>query len=219
MRVLDSGILGALALWLATGSGLSAAPARPCAASALAFARSSDRAHPRLGGCETTRREYGWPPARDSLALAALEELLVPGPASRTGPACRRLGVEAPLFVTIGAVDPPPDSLWASLARQVSAALDGARVRTAERTLLGHTTGPCFPPYHLDIRACGDSAAVGAFLKALPGAAWQGFAVAGEAREREFLLTAGTSLQSPSVTLGLRRGAARPDQERPPGAE
>jgi hypothetical protein len=142
-------------------------------------------------------------PVRDSLALAAVDELLSPGPAGQSGSACRLLSVDTPLFAQLGAVDPPADSVWCAAAARLGDLAESLGVRLAERSLLGHTTGPCFPPYHVDLRACGDSAAVAAFLEILPRAGWPGFRVAAAGAARTLLLSAGTSLQSPEVSLGL----------------
>jgi hypothetical protein len=161
----------------------------------------------RLGGCQTTQRDYGLPGCADSLAVLAVDELLAPGVGPRTGPACRALAVDTPLFLQIGAIDPPADTLWVGLSRALCERIEAAQLRLASRTLLSHTTGTCFPPYHVDLRACGDSARVAAFLRDLPGAAWPGFTRAGARAQREVFISAGVSLQGMTVAVDLRRDA------------
>lgn len=161
----------------------------------------------RLGGCQTTQRAYGLTGFADSLATLAIEELLAPGVGSRTGPACRALAVDTPLFLEIGAIDPPADTLWVRLSRALSERVEAAQLRLASRALLSHTTGTCFPPYHVDLRACGDSAHVAAFLRDLPDAVWPGFTRAGERTQREVFISAGVSLQGMTVAVDLRRDA------------
>lgn len=183
---------------------LAGAPARTGTA-----AEVSDDAGSRLGGCRTTWRAYGLPAQSDSLALKALGEILRGGSggggacAERGGPACRRLGVDTPLFIQVGALDLPADSVWVSAVRTVGVLLERTGVRLAERTLLGLTSGPCFPPHHVDLRACGDSLAVAAFLDALPREPWPGCRPAKPGARRDLLLSAGTSLSSPSVAFAL----------------
>jgi hypothetical protein len=175
-----------------------------CACAGLAATGESPR---RLGGCQTTQRVYGLPACTDSLAMLAIDELLAPGVGPRTGPACRALAVDTPLFLQVGAIDPPADTLWVELSRALSARVEAAQLRLASRTLLSHTTGTCFPPYHVDLRACGDSAQVAAFLRDLPDAAWPGFTRAGVRAQREVFISAGVSLQGMAVAIDLRRDA------------
>lgn len=175
-----------------------------CACAGLAATGDPPR---RLGGCQTTQRAYGLPACADSLALLAVDELLAPGAGPRSGPACRALAVDTPLFLQIGAVDPPADTLWARLSRALSARIEAAHLRLAARTLLSHTTGTCFPPYHVDLRACGDSARVAAFLRDLPDAAWPGFTRVEARAQREVFISAGVSLQGMTAAVDLCRSA------------
>jgi hypothetical protein len=159
----------------------------------------------RLGGCQTTRRAYGLPEATDSLAAGAVDELLAPGEGPKPGPFCRALGADTPLFVEIGAVDSLADQVWAGLAGAATSRIAECELHLAERTLLGHTTGPCFPPYHVELRACGDSASVAAFLETLGAVSWPALTGAQKPSEREIFVEAGTSLQFMPYRVDLRR--------------
>lgn len=157
-----------------------------------------------VGGCKTTERVYGVPALQDSLARAALDELMAPGVGPKTGAACRRLGVDAPLFVRLGAVNPVADSLWESVAERVTDRLCQAGCRIAGRSLLRHTTGTCFPPYHVDFDAVGDSAQVAGFLHQLTRGPWGPLEVTSHREERVLFLTAGCSLSVMDVVVDLR---------------
>jgi len=159
---------------------------------------------PRMGGCQTREMAYGLPAARDSLAAAAVEELLAPGMGPKVGEACRQLGVDAPLFVKIGAVELHADSQWVALASQLTAAIKHAGIRIAERSQLAHTTGTCFPPYHIDFRACGDSASVGRFLAGLARLEWEGFQPTDDRRTRRYFVSAGWSLAGTDAIVDLK---------------
>lgn len=158
----------------------------------------------RLGGCQTTAHDFGLPAVADSLVLSALGELMAPGMGPKTGPHCRQLGADTPLFAQIGAVDSLPNEAWVDIAGQLTAQLETGGVRIGERSQLRHTTGPCFPPYHVDFRGVADSASVAAFLSALPRIAWDGFVATAERSERRFFITAGMSLQQMDIVVDLR---------------
>ncbi len=159
---------------------------------------------PRLGGCQTRELAYGLPAISDSLAAAAVEELLAPGKGPKTGAACRQLEVDALLFVKIGAVERQTDEQWIALAKQLTVALEQAGIRIAGRSQLAHTTGTCFPPYHIDFQACGDSVSVGRCLAGLPKAEWEGFQPTDERRIRRFFVSAGRSLASTDAIVDLK---------------
>jgi hypothetical protein len=176
----------------------------PAAALLVACAAACAQPPQTVGGCRTTEREYGLPARADSLALLALGELTAPGMGEKTGPAARRLGADTPLFITIGAVDPLADTLWARAAERLDSLLAGRGMRLAARSGLRHTTGPCFPPYHVDLRAVSDSARVDGFRRALPLASWGPLAVTAERARRVMFVTAGASLQSMDTVVDLR---------------
>lgn len=157
-----------------------------------------------LGGCQTTEREYGLPVLCDTLAAAAVSELMAPGMGSKVGEACRKIGVEIPMFVQIGAVDSLRDETWRAISQQITARLAASNVHLAERTLLRRTTGPCFPRHHIDFQACGDSSSVRCFLADLTEVPWEGFELTPNRRERTLFVTAGTSLQLMETTVDLR---------------
>jgi hypothetical protein len=136
--------------------------------------------------------------------MAAKAELVAPGRGPKTGPACRALGVDTPLYAQVGALDSLADETWRSIATQVTARMAAAGVHLAERTGLQHTTGTCFPPYHVDFRACADSSAARLFLKELTSSAWEGFTATGNRRERRLFVTAGLSLQLLDTTVDLK---------------
>ncbi|MCK4411920.1 MAG: hypothetical protein KAY32_00115 [Candidatus Eisenbacteria sp.] len=164
---------------------------------------------PRVGGCRTVERAYGLPALTDSVAHAATQELLAPGAPERERPLCRALGVTTPLFVQVGAVDSLDDRLWASVAGRIGEKLAADGVHLAMRSGLRHTTGPCFPPFHVDLRACGDSASVAVFLDELDGLAWEGLLPADDHGERVLFVSAGTSLQLMDHVVHLRRYGQR----------
>jgi len=172
-----------------------------CTASGSATKRE---ARPLLGGCRTSEHEYGLEAYTDTAAVAALEELIAPGTGPKAGAACRRLGVDAPFFVRLGAIDSVSAPRWATLARQVTTALGASGVHIAERSLLRHTVGPCFPPYHIDFRTCGPAGAVADVLEAWPNREWQGFVRAASRGERLVWISAGTSLQRIATVVELR---------------
>ncbi len=157
----------------------------------------------RLGGCQTTVQSSGLPALSDSLATAAVAELLTPGSGPRRGPACRSLGVELPVFAQIGALDSLNDETWRAISEQLTQRIADAGLRLAERSALRLTTGTCFPPYHVDFRACADSAAAGRFLADLGDVAWDGFAFAEDRRTRRLFVIAGLSMQLMSTAVNL----------------
>ncbi|MBD3236855.1 MAG: hypothetical protein GF330_09135 [Candidatus Eisenbacteria bacterium] len=157
----------------------------------------------RLGGCETRERAYGLAAMRDSVALAALAELMAPGMGPKSGPHARALGADSPFFAQAGAVDSLPDGDWVAIAEALTARIATYGIHLAERSLLRHTTGPCFPPHHIDFRGVADSAAAQSFLADLPQMAWEGFAPAARRSERRLLITAGLSLQQMDVAVDL----------------
>jgi hypothetical protein len=142
----------------------------------------------RVGGCQTSEREYGLAAAFDSAAVAAVEELNAPGEGPKAGPACKRLGVDAPLFAQIGSVDPLEDAQWVAAAKVLGARMDSCGLVLAERSLLRHTTGPCFPPYHIDLRACGREAEVARFLEQLAAGSWGAFTPTSDRGQRRLLI-------------------------------
>ena len=170
-------------------------------AGCLAAGAADPPAPRKLGGCHTEAQPYGLKAIEDSLAQAAVAELLAPG--GGPGAACARLGVDTPLFLQIGAIAPLPAIAWRATALSLSERLRAAGLHLAQRSLLRHTTGPCFPPYHVDLRACGTADAVAAWLAALPDEPWPG-AEPAERRARDLFLTAGRSLQASDATLDLR---------------
>jgi hypothetical protein len=175
------------------------------AAAGCAPGRAARAQEPRaIGGCRTVEVRYGLSAWGDSAAVRALQELIAPGAGERVGPACRDLGVDAPLFARVGAVDPPADTLWAHAVRRVGEIMDSSGLRLASRSLLRHTTGTCFPPYHVDLEAVGDTAQVRGFLERLSTARWDPWVVAPERRERRLMVTAGMGLQSMDTVVDLR---------------
>ncbi len=68
------------------------------------------------------------------------------------------------------------------------------RLRLAERSRLRHTIGPCFPPYHIDLRAVGSVVAVARFRDNLTEQKWKGFLPARTRGERSLFIAAGTNL-------------------------
>jgi hypothetical protein len=176
----------------------------PAAALLAACAAACAQPPQMVGGCRTTEREYGLPACADSLALLALGELTAPGMGEKSGPAARRLGVDTPLFITIGAVDPVADTLWVRAAQSLDGLLARGGVRLAARSGVRLSTGPCVPPYHVDLRAVSDSARVVDFRRALALAPWGPLAVTPERALRVMFVTAGTSLQSEDTVVDLR---------------
>jgi hypothetical protein len=164
-----------------------------CAAAAADSPCSGDAQ--RVGGCRTSAREYGLPSFTDSLGVAAIRGLLTPSTAPRAGEACLLPPGTAPLFAQLGAVDHVADSLWRAMAEQVTVRLRESGLALAQRSALLHTTGPCFPPLHIDFQAYGDSARVIGFLDSLRVSTWTGFEIAAERRRRDLFLAAGMSLQ------------------------
>jgi hypothetical protein len=158
----------------------------------------------RLGGCRTVERELGTRASPDTLAVGALAELTAPGMGPKAGPICRRLGVDAPLFVSIGAVDEQPDSTWMRVADQVGDRMRGGGLHMASRSPLRHTTGTCFPPYHIDFEAVGDSARVGGFLARMARASWEPLIVAERRQERVIFIAAGLNRQSMDTVVDLK---------------
>lgn len=158
-----------------------------------------------VGGCQTSEREYGLPTLADSLAQAALGELMGPSVARHEeSPEIRALGIDTPFFAQIGAVVPPPDSAWIALASQLTKEISDHGLRIAQRSLLRHTTGTCFPPYHVDLQAVGDSAAAASFLSDLPKMIWQGFVPTQNRSERIFFIAAGTSMELMNAVVDLK---------------
>jgi hypothetical protein len=172
----------------------------------LAWAVAGAQTPSRIGGCRTTERDFGPPGAArvDSAAALALDELTAPGPDSKVGPACRRLGVDTPLFVSLGAVDPIADTLWTRAVERVDSLLRRSGAHRIAISPLRHTTGPCFPPYHVEMPAVGDSASVAAFLRGLPMAPWGPFVATPERGARILFVSAGTSRQSMDTVVDLR---------------
>lgn len=168
-------------------------------------APSSARAtQARLGGCETTEAEYGLAALADSVALGAVDELLSPGEGPKTGPHCKRLKADAALFLKIGAVQQGVPEHWALLARQVTECLEEFDLHLAERSLLRHTTGTCFPPYHVDFRLVGAAGAVEELLDQLSTLEWEGFVQVQDRWSRTHFLSAGRSLQLTGVVVDLQ---------------
>jgi hypothetical protein len=172
---------------------------------ALLAAACAGKGQPaRVGGCDTTERDYGLPVLADSAAGAALAELTAPGSGSKIGPVCRALGVDTPLFAQVGSVAPLADEEWRAAVQVLCARLDSAGVRIAERSLLRHTVGPCFPPYHVDLRGCGTTAGVATFLDSLAVGPWTPYAVTSERRGRRLFVAAGRELSLMNVAVDLR---------------
>lgn len=157
-----------------------------------------------VGGCRTVEREFGLPAWRDSVAVRALTELTAPGTGPKTGPACERLHVDAPLFVTLGAVSEPDDSLWVQAASQVFARMRHCEILPATRSLLRCTRGPCFPPFHVEFEAVGDSAQVNEFLKELAAGAWDPLAITSRRAERVLFVAAGMSRETLDRVVDLK---------------
>lgn len=211
------------ALWFpAIGAALLLAGLDFCAAGPRGGAepgRSSnpaDRPSRLVGGCQTVGEAYGLAAFSDSAAVEAVRRALSPAPAEAHGatgeqPPSGRTSADSeaarivPLFVQIGAVDSPDKRDAKSLAQQLSDRLGTGGLTLASRTLLLHTSGPCFPPYHIDFQAWGDSLAVGAFLDSLPHVPWEGFAPAKERSQRDVFVSAGTSLQAMDDFVDLKR--------------
>lgn len=147
-----------------------------------------------MGGCQTKELDFGLPPLAEERAQRAVAELLEPGTGPKTGPACRELGVDTPCFVQIGAVAEQDEEIWQSLAEQVTTLLKTHGLHLAERSRLRHTTGPCFPPYHVDFRAVGTAEAVTRCRAELGEQKWKGFLPAATRGERSLFLAAGTNL-------------------------
>ncbi len=158
----------------------------------------------RVGGCQTTEREYGLPRLFDSAAEAAVLELLAPGPSRKGGAACRRLGVDTAVFAQVGAVDSLPDTIWVAAAARLTGILQAQGIHVAGRSLLLHTTGTCFPPHHVDLRACADSARAAAFLEGLAGTVWPNLVVADRPQDRVLFVAAGTNLSQMDWILNLK---------------
>ncbi len=158
----------------------------------------------RVGGCQTTERAYGLAAFSDSAAQAALVELLAPGEGPRGGPACERLGVDTPLFAQVGSVAPLADSEWVAAVEAVGARIDSCGLALAERSLLAHTTGPCFPPYHVDLRACGTEAQVARFLDRLATGPWGPFVPTDDRSQRKLFVCAGRNLSIMNSVVDLR---------------
>jgi len=159
----------------------------------------------RVGGCRTSEREYGLPSFTDSSGVAAIRGLLAPSTAPRAGESCLLPPGAAPLFVQLGAVDNLADSLWRAVAEQVTVRMRESGLAFAQRSALLHTTGPCFPPFHIDFQAYGDSARVIGFLDSLRVDTWAGFAIAAERRRRDLFLAAGMSLQLMEWVIDLEQ--------------
>lgn len=148
----------------------------------------------RVGGCNTTERDFGLPPIANERAQEAVAELLAPGMGPKSGPACRALVVDTPCFLQIGAVDSQANEVWRNLAEQITALTKAGGLHLAERSLLRHTTGPCFPPYHVDFRAVGSAEAVARFRADLTEQKWKGFIPASTRGERSLFISAGVNL-------------------------
>ncbi|MFH1144197.1 MAG: hypothetical protein V1774_06610 [Candidatus Eisenbacteria bacterium] len=170
----------------------------------LAVAAAAGPGAERVGGCATQVREGGLPAIEDSLAQAAMNELLAPKPGHDGTPSCRRLGVNAALFLQIGAVDSLADSLWQGISGQVTDRLRSGTLILAQRSALLRTTGPCFPPFHVDFRACGDSTRVRGFIDSLVVMNWDEWTAAPERKARDLFISAGMSLQQMDTVVDLR---------------
>jgi len=170
--------------------------------------RSTDRPREapvmRVGGCQTSEREYGLAALADSAAVAAVNELIAPGEGPKGGPVCERLEVDTPLFVQIGSVSPLADSEWVAVVHVLGAQMDSCGIVFAERSLLRHTTGPCFPPYHIDLRACGREAQVARFLERLATGPWGRFEPTSEREERRLFVCAGRNLSLLNTVVDLK---------------
>jgi hypothetical protein len=172
------------------------------AVAGLATAAAEEPHH--VGGCHTVEREFGLPALRDSLAIRAFGELTAPGSGPKTGPACRQLAVDAPLFVTIGAVTEPADSTWVRIASHVTARMLRCEIRLATRSSLRCTSGTCFPPYHVEFEAVGDSTQVGEFLKELTGGSWDPLVITPRRAERTLFVAAGVSRETLDTVVDLK---------------
>lgn len=157
-----------------------------------------------VGGCRTVEREFGLPALQDSSAVRAFDELIAPGMGPKAGPACRQLRVDAPLFVTIGAVTEPADSIWVRVASHVTARMLRCEIRPATRSPLRCTSGTCFPPYHVDFEAVGDSAQVSEFLKELTGGPWDPLIITSRRAERTLFVAAGVSRETLDTVVDLK---------------
>jgi hypothetical protein len=158
----------------------------------------------RVGGCRTSEREYGLPALADSAEQAALAELLAPGEGVKAGPACGRLAVDTPLFAQVGSVAPLEDAEWVAAVQILGARMDSCGLVHAERSLLAHTTGPCFPPYHVDLRACGTEAQVARFLDGLAAGPWGRFEPTDDRSQRRLFICAGRNLSLMDSVVDLR---------------
>jgi hypothetical protein len=183
-------------------AGVSAVALMAVAIAGLAIAAAEEPHF--VGGCRTVEREFGLPALRDSLAIRALEELTAPGSGPKTGPACRQLRVAAPLFVTIGAVTEPADSIWVRAASHVADRMLRCEIRPATRSRLRCTSGTCFPPYHVEFEAVGDSAQVSEFLKELTCGPWDPLVITSRRAERTLFVAAGTSRESLNTVVDLK---------------
>jgi len=182
-----------------------AAPAAAILALVMAGGVNAAAEEPHVvGGCQTEERDFGLPALRDSVAIRALEELTAPGEGPKMGPTCRALHVDAPLFVTIGAVAAPPDSLWALVATRVTERMQRCAIRPATRSLLRVTRGPCFPPHHVEFEAVGDSVQVEEFLKEMSSEPWDPMIITTRRAERTLFVAAGISRESLNTVVDLR---------------
>jgi len=188
-----AGLLLVAAVWLGAG----------CAGT-----RAGERTGgpPAIGGCRTESREYGLPAFTDSLAEATVRALLTPrrDSASPDEVHGRVPPGAAPLFLQIGAVDCPADSTWRGIAGQVTDRIQAAGISLARRSALRETSGPCFPPFHVDFEAWAESTLVAAFLDSLVAWSWPGFHRTGVRAERDLFITAGMSLQQMDRVVDLR---------------
>ncbi len=146
-----------------------------------------------VGGCHTSEHDYGLPAIADSLAAADLDAALH-----------GRASGKSPLFVQIGSVKEMAAECWISLGRQLTSLITEGGLRLASRSLLRHTTGTCFPPYHVDLEAVGDTAAVARFLEILPSHRWEGFEVAAQRSERDCFISAGRSREMMNTVVDLK---------------
>ncbi len=158
----------------------------------------------RVGGCQTSEREYGLAAMTDSAAAAAVNELIAPGEGPKGGAACERLGVDAPLFAQIGTVGALADSEWVAVAKALGVLMDSCGLVLAERSLLRHTIGPCFPPYHIDLRACGRTEQVARFLARLAEGPYGPFTPAARREERRLFVSAGRNMSLMNTVVDLK---------------
>ena len=156
-----------------------------------------------MGGCRTETRDFGLPAYSDSLAETVVRALLAPRPGGGR-PGSTPPGA-TPLFVQIGSVDSLGDPVWQAIAAQVTGRLQRAGASIGRRTALLKTTGPCFPPYHVDFEGWADSSDAAAFLDSLAVASWEGFAPVERRSARSLFVQAGTSLQQLDRVIDLRR--------------